>query len=163
MNTETTFNTHTYLTFKLGNEHFASSVNNVLNILELVPITKVPKAPGYMKGVINLRGAVLPVIDTRIKFGMEPTVENANTAILVLSIQADGHEIKLGAMVDSVDEVIELEPHQIQPAPTIGTKYNTDFIEGMAQKNQGFIMILNMDKVFSTDEILEIAPLNQTA
>ena len=160
MNNDTLTNTHTYLTFRLGKEFFAANVSNVLNILEMLPITQIPKAPEYMKGVVNLRGAVLPVIDTRIKFGMPATELGANTAILVLNVHIEGKEVKLGAIVDSVDEVMELEESQIQQPPGIGVKYKSEFILGMAQKESGFIMLLDMDKVFSTDEILEVTQAN---
>ncbi|MFA6401962.1 MAG: chemotaxis protein CheW [Salinivirgaceae bacterium] len=156
MSNETHTITNTYLTFRLGKEYFASNVSKVLNILEMLPITHIPKAPDYMKGVINLRGLVLPVIDTRIKFGMTPTEMSPSTGILVLDIHVNGVAAKLGAIVDSVDEVIELGEADIQEPPSIGTKYKSEFIEGMAKKDQGFIMILNMDKVFSADEILEV-------
>ncbi|MFA6401969.1 MAG: chemotaxis protein CheW [Salinivirgaceae bacterium] len=132
MSSETHTITHTYLTFRLGKEYFASNVSQVLNILEMLPITQIPKAPEYMKGVINLRGTVLPVIDTRIKFGMPATELDTNTAILVLNIHIEGKEVKLGAIVDSVDEVIELDESQIQQPPSIGVKYKSEFILGMA-------------------------------
>ena len=162
---QSTLTKSTYLTFKLGREFFASDVGKVLNILEMTQITEVPMAPSYMKGVINLRGTVLPVIDTRIKFGMSETEITPGTAILVLNVNVSGHETKLGALVDEVDEVIELEVKDIQDLPEIGTKYKSEFIAGMAQKELGFIMILNMDKVFSKEEIVQLNELkkeNQT-
>jgi purine-binding chemotaxis protein CheW len=106
-----------------------------------------------MKGVINLRGTVLPVIDTRIKFGMLPTVYTANTCIIVLDIEMDGESVHIGALVDSVQAVLELDNSQIMPAPSIGSKYKSEFIEGVASIDDKFIMILNMDAVFSNDEI----------
>ena len=142
-----------YLTFKLGEEVFAANVSKVLNILELSKVTKVPKSPSFMKGVINLRGSVLPLIDTRIKFEMEETEYTTNTCILVLDIDMSGESVHVGAIVDAVQEVIELDESHIQPAPSIGTKYKSEFIEGMAKKNDSFIMILNMDLVFSTEEL----------
>ncbi len=142
-----------YLTFKLGEEVFAANVSKVLNILELSKVTKVPKSPRFMKGVINLRGSVLPLIDTRLKFEMEETEYTTNTCILVLDIDMAGESVHVGAIVDSVQEVIELDESLIQPAPSIGTKYKSEFIEGMAKKNDTFIMILNMDLVFSTEEL----------
>ncbi len=160
MSNETHTTTHTYLTFRLGKEYFASNVSKVLNILEMLPITHIPKAPDYMKGVINLRGLVLPVIDTRIKFGMSPVEVSPSTGILVLDVQVDGVSVKLGAIVDSVDEVIELEAADIQEPPSLGTKYRSEFIEGMAKKDESFIMILNMDKVFSADELLVVGHFN---
>src|SRR6056297_1377038 len=135
----------TYLSFKLGKEAFAASVNHVVNILELKPITKVPHAPEYMSGVINLRGQVLPVIDMRIKFGMTPTEPTVDTCIIVLN---------LGILVDAVSEVLELEENQIEPSPSIGTKYKAEFIKGMWKKDESFIMLLNLDLIFTRDEIV---------
>lgn len=146
--------TNSYLTFNLGNEVFASHVSKVLNILEMVRITEIPRSPDYMKGVINLRGNVLPVVDTRIKFGMEPAKITKNTCIIVLETNIDSEEIQLGIIVDSVKEVIDIIPNQIQPPPSIGTKYKSEFITGMGNINDEFIMILDIDKVFSSDELL---------
>lgn len=145
-----------YLTFKLGKESFASNVSKVLNILEMPQITKVPQTPKYMVGIMNLRGEVLPVIDSRVKFDMESTTITSNTCVLILEIETDNSKIKIGAMVDSVNEVLEIAETEIKPSPTIGTKYNTDFIIGLVQKDESFIMILNMDIVFSTEEIVSL-------
>lgn len=144
---------NSYLTFKLGEEEFAAHVGKVLNILEMTRITEVPKSPDYMKGVINLRGSVLPVIDTRIKFGMTPTEYTPNTCIVVMDIDMDGDSIHVGALVDSVQAVLEIDDAQILPPPSIGHKYRSEFIEGVANINETFIMILNMDEVFSSEEV----------
>jgi len=144
---------NSYLTFKLGEEEFAAHVGKVLNILEMTKITEVPKSPDYMKGVINLRGSVLPVIDTRIKFGMTPTEYTPNTCIVVMDIDMDGDSIHVGALVDSVQAALEIEDTQILPPPSIGHKYRSEFIEGVANINDSFIMILNMDEVFSSEEV----------
>lgn len=145
-----------YLSFKLGKETFASNVSKVLNILEMPQITEVPQTPEYMVGVMNLRGAVLPVIDTRIKFGMGATVITANTCVLVLEISTKEKEVRIGALVDAVEEVLEIEEQDIKPSPSIGTKYNTEFILGMVQQGESFIMILNMDNVFTAHEIIHL-------
>ncbi len=144
---------NSYLTFKLRDEIFGASVAKVLNILEMIKITKVPKAPVYMKGVINLRGSVLPLIDTRIKFDMGETVYTDNTCILVLDIEIAGETVHVGALVDSVQEVIEIDDADIQPSPSIGSKYKSEFIDGMVKIDNDFIMLLNMDLIFSTSEI----------
>lgn len=149
-----------YLTFKLGIETFASSVSKVLNIVEMPTITEVPQAPEYMMGVMNLRGAVLPVIDTRIKFGMGATEVSTNTCVLVLEISTDNGTIMIGALVDSVEEVMEIKYEEIHDSPSIGTKYNTEFILGMVQQDESFIMVLDMDKVFSTHEIVDLQNAN---
>ena len=145
---------NSYLSFKLGDDEFAAHVGKVLNILELVKITPVPKSPEYMKGVINLRGAVLPIIDTRMKFGMSPTQFTQNTCIVVMEILMEKDTIQLGALVDSVLSVVEIEDDQIQPPPSLGSKYKSEFILGVAKVDEKFIMILDMDKVFSSDELI---------
>ncbi|MBQ9471023.1 MAG: chemotaxis protein CheW [Bacteroidales bacterium] len=144
---------NSYLTFKLGEEQYAAHVDKVLNILEMSPLTHVPKAPEYMKGVMNLRGAVLPVIDARIKFGMEATEYTSNTCIVVLDVDMDGDSVHVGAIVDSVQAVIEIKTEQILPLPTLGSRYKAEYIIGMAKLDNKFIIILNMDAVFSADEI----------
>lgn len=144
-----------YLSFKLGEEVFAANVAKVLNILEMTKITKVPQAPSYMKGVINLRGIVLPVVDTRVKFGMEPTEVTSNTCILVLEVDVDGEVLQIGGLVDSVQEVLEIEPEQILAPPSLGGRYRSEVINGMYKcDDDHFIMLLDMDRVFSSDEAL---------
>lgn len=147
---------NSYLTFKLGEEKFAAHVSKVLNILEMTRITEVPKSPDYMTGVINLRGSVLPVVDTRIKFGMTPTEFTPNTCIVVMDIDLEGESVYVGALVDAVQAVIEIEDQDILPPPSLGTKYRSEFIVGVANVNDSFVMILNMDEVFSTEEIVSI-------
>ena len=146
-----------YLTFKLGDEEFAAHVSKVLNILELTKITEVPKSPNYMTGVINLRGSVLPVIDTRIKFGMTPTEFTPSTCIVVMDIDLEGESVHVGALVDSVQAVVEIEHDQIMPPPSLGNKYRSEFIEGVANLNDKFVMILNMDEVFSSEDLIDLA------
>lgn len=145
----------TYLSFKLSEEVFAINVSKVLNILEMKTITKVPKTPNYMKGVINLRGTVLPVVDLRIKFALPEKDNTVDTSIIVLSIEKDNENIMIGILVDAVREVLEFKSDEIAPSPTIGTKYNSGFIEGMWRVGENFIMILDIDKVFSIDEIID--------
>jgi purine-binding chemotaxis protein CheW len=141
------------LTFKLGEEVFAVNVAKVREILDFTTVTKVPQTPDFMRGVINLRGSVVPVVDMRLKFGLSATEKTVNTCIIVMEIVLDGDTSIVGALADSVQEVLELEPEQIEPAPRIGTKLNTEFLVGMGKHNETFIMILNIDKVFTFDEI----------
>jgi purine-binding chemotaxis protein CheW len=146
-----------YLTFKLGEEVFALDVAKVREILEMTVITKVPQAPEYMRGVINLRGSVVPVIDMRLLFGLSRTEQTVNTCIIVVEVSLDGEIIVLGALADSVQEVVELEPDRIEPAPSIGTKLNTDFIRGMCEVDGHFVMILDVDTVFSSSDLSALA------
>jgi purine-binding chemotaxis protein CheW len=145
-----------YLTFKLSDEVFALDVAKVREILEITNITKVPQTPDFMRGVINLRGSVVPVIDMRLKFGMSSTDQTVNTCIIVVEVQMDDEVIILGALADSVQEVVEMEPEQIEAAPHIGTRLNTDFIKGMGKHDGRFIIILDIDKVFSGVEMQQV-------
>jgi purine-binding chemotaxis protein CheW len=142
-----------YLTFQLGEEVFALDVSHVREILEFTTVTKVPKTPDYMRGVINLRGSVVPVLDMRLKFGMSMTEKTVNTCIIVVEVSFEGETTIIGALVDSVQEVFELEPDQIEPAPRIGTQLRTEFIKGMGKKDDRFIIVLDIDKVFSSEEL----------
>jgi len=149
----------TYLSFRLKNELFAINVSKVLTILEMKPITKVPNSPEYMRGVINLRGNVLPVIDMRTKFGM-PSVEfTQETCIIVLNVIIEEETIQLGILVDAVDAVLEIQDNEIEESPTIGTRYKVEFIKGMYMVDDGFIMILNIDLIFSAAELLQVKDL----
>ena len=142
-----------YLTFKLDEEVFALDVGKVREILDYTNITKVPKTPDFMLGVINLRGSVVPVVDMRLKFGMTSQNRTVDTCIVVAEITIDNEITVLGALVDSVQEVFELEPSQVEPAPRIGTKLNTDFILGMGKRDEQFVIILDIDRIFSTEEL----------
>lgn len=152
---------NSFLTFKIGEEEFGANVHEVLNILELQDITKVPKSPEYMKGVINLRGTVLPVIDTRIKLKMPPTEFTSNTCIVVLDLKMENEILNIGALVDSVVAVRELNQGIIEPSPSIGNSYRSEFISGVAKVDEKFIMILDLIKLFTSKE-LEILKENQT-
>jgi purine-binding chemotaxis protein CheW len=151
--------TRQYLTFQLGDEVFALDVSRVREILEFTRITQVPKTPDYMKGVINLRGNVVPVVDMRLKLGLAETVKTVDTCIVVVEVLSEGENIVMGALVDSVQEVIEIEHDQIEPAPKIGIQLNTDFVAGMGKKDDRFVIILNMDKVLSSDELANVQAL----
>lgn len=145
--------TESYLTFKLDEELFAINVSKVLEILEVKPITKIPKSPSFMKGVINLRGNILPVIDTRNKFCMPQQDFTIDTCIIVLNINSASESLLVGAIVDSVQKVIDIPEVAIQPSLSMGAIYREDFINGIGKIDEDFIMILNIDKVFSAEEI----------
>lgn len=149
-----------YLTFNLADEVFAVDVGRVREILEITSITKVPQTPDYMRGVINLRGSVVPVIDLRLKFGMTETERTVNTCIIVVEVALDGETIVLGSLADSVQEVIEMESGQIESAPHIGTKLNADFIKGMGKQDGRFVMILDIDKIFSSIDLAAVTDKN---
>jgi purine-binding chemotaxis protein CheW len=153
---DTTTEITQYLTFKLGEEVFALDVAKVREILEESSITTVPQTPDFMRGVINLRGSVVPVIDLRLKFGMSRTEKTVNTCIIVVEVAMEDETIVLGTLADSVQEVIEMDPSQIEPPPHIGTNLNTEFLLGMGKHNDRFVMILNIDRVFSSAELASV-------
>lgn len=142
-----------YLTFKLDEEVFALDISTVREVLDFTKITKVPQTPEFMLGVINLRGSVMPVVDMRLKFGLSKTEPTVNTCIIIVEIELDNEITMLGALVDSVQEVIELDPEHIEPPPRIGTRLNTKFIKGMGKQDERFLIIVEIDKVFSVDEL----------
>ncbi|KPK02403.1 MAG: chemotaxis protein CheW [Nitrospira bacterium SG8_35_4] len=142
-----------HLTFKLDEEVFAVDISKVREVLEFTSVTKVPRTPAFMRGVINLRGSVVPVVDLRLKFGMSETSRTVNTCIIIVEVSLDGELTVLGALADSVQEVFEFEPRQIEPAPKIGTRLKTEFIKGMGKRDDEFIIILDIDKVFSSEEL----------
>jgi purine-binding chemotaxis protein CheW len=153
MSVATITETTQYLSFELDDEVFALDISKVREVLEYTTVTKVPQTPDFMKGVINLRGNVVPVIDMRLKFGMSGTEKTVNTCVIIVEVSLDGESTVLGAMADSVQEVFELESDQIEPAPKIGTRLNTDFIKGMGKRDSEFVIILDIDKVFTSDEL----------
>ena len=143
-----------YLTFKLGEEIFALDVAEVREILDFTTVTKVPRTPSFMRGVINLRGSVVPVMDLRLKFGMSATEQTVNSCIIVVEMSLEGDNIVIGVLADAVQEVIDMEPEQIEPAPRIGTNLNMDYILGMGKHNGTFMMILDIDRIFNDAEFL---------
>lgn len=145
-----------YLTFKLDKEVFAIDIAKVREVLEYTDLTKVPRMPDYVRGVINLRGSVVPVIDLKLKFGMDMIEKTVNTCMIITDVSIGDESVVLGAMVDSVQEVMDIEPENIEPAPHIGTHIRTEFIKGMGKHNNNFIIILNTDKIFSEDELTAI-------
>lgn len=153
MQQDLTNDSHQYLTFVLDDEVFALGIDKVREVLDFTTFTKVPRAPEFMRGVINLRGSVVPVIDLRLKFGMERTQQGVNTCIIIAEVDMDGVSTILGALADSVQEVLDIPPEQIEPAPRIGTSLNTEFIKGMGKHNDEFVILLNIDKVFSSIEL----------
>lgn len=143
-----------YLSFGLGKEHFALNVGRVVNILEMQTITKVPKIPDYVTGIINLRGEVLPVIDTNIKLGFGKTEFTGSTCILVIETYVSGATIKFGILVDTVQEVLEIEDKYILPSPSIGDKFEHELISGVVEQDDRFIMIIDINELLDFNEVL---------
>ena len=145
-----------YLTYRLAGETFAVDVAKIREILDYTPATKVPGTPDFMQGVINVRGNVVPVVDMRLKFGLPKTEKTVDTCIVVMEVSVDDETAVLGALVDSVEEVIELEAGQIEPAPRIGTKWRTDAIRGIGKRNSELMIILDIDRVLSGDDLVQL-------
>jgi len=142
-----------FLTFALAHDAFAVDVQIAKEIVDYAEVTQVPQTPDYLLGVINLRGAVVPVIDMRLKFGMEEGATTENSCIIVMEVDVNGEIVTAGALVDSVQEVMDLSESQIEPPPKIGTRMNTDYIKGMGNMGEKFLILLDMNKVFSIEEL----------
>ncbi len=149
-----------YLTYKLGDEVFALDIGKVREVLDFTTITTVPRTPEFMRGVINLRGTVVPVVDLRLKFGMPRTEKTVETCVIITEVTVDGRTTVLGALADSVQEVMDLEADRIEPPAKIGSTRYTEFVKGMGRQNERFIIILDIDKVFSAGEVSLAAALN---
>ena len=145
-----------YLTFRLGDELFAIDVSQVREVLEMETITAVPNAPEFMRGIINVRGSVVPVVDLRAKFGKSAAEKTVDTRVVVMELEMDGDSTVLGAVADSVHEVTELGDEAIEPPPRLGSRWRTAFIKGVGKRDERFILILDIDKVFSPEELFDL-------
>lgn len=152
----------TCLSFKLGNELFAVSVSKVLEVLQKQKITLVPDTPDYILGVINFRGEIVPVADSRIKFHMPQRTDTDKYVIIVMELESGEEKMVIGVTADSVMDVMNIDTKEIKPVPNMGSNLNTSYIAGMITVNERFIMILDVDKVFSTSEINEISGVVQS-
>lgn len=148
---------NSYLSFQLGTELFAAHVSKTESIIEVPEITKIPQSPDYLKGIINIRGKAMPVIDTRIKFGMSPIEMSVNTCILVLEVKVESEALQVGVLVDSVHEVLEINQNEILPPPGLGAKYKSLFIYGVVKYKERFIMLIDMDLVFNADDLEQLS------
>ena len=142
-----------YLTFKLANEEYGLEILKVREIIGMMPITKVPRTPAFVRGVINLRGKVIPVIDLRKKFGMETTADTEETCIIVVDVARGADKLQIGILVDSVSEVLDIKGEDIEDAPSFGSNLDTQFIMGMAKAKGSVKILLNIEKVLSSNEM----------
>ncbi|MFP5239895.1 MAG: chemotaxis protein CheW [Acidobacteriota bacterium] len=149
--------TNQYLTFTLGEEVFALDIASVREVLELSTITKVPRTPEHIRGVINLRGRAVPVVDVRLKFGMPAAENTVDTCIIIVEVSLGGEQAVLGALADSVREVMDIEPGDVEPAPRMGTSVRADFIKGIGRHGENFIILLDIDRVFTEEELSQLA------
>ncbi len=152
----TTIKTGKYLTFTLDEEEYGIGILKVKEIIGMMPITSVPRTPAFVKGVINLRGKVIPVMDLRVKFDMEAISYTDRTCIIVVEIDSEEGTVLIGIVVDAVSEVLNIQEEEIEKTPAFGTKLNTDYILGMAKTGGRVKILLNIDKVLSTEELTGI-------
>jgi purine-binding chemotaxis protein CheW len=156
MSDESTATAGQFLTFTLGDEQYAVEVGKVREVLEYTEVTRVPRTRDYMMGVINLRGSVVPVVDLRRKFGLEEAEQTVDTSIVVMELDFGDEAVVLGTVADSVQEVISMDAGQIEPSPQIGTKIETEFIKGIGKQDDHFVIILDIDRVFSEAELTNV-------
>jgi purine-binding chemotaxis protein CheW len=142
-----------YLTFMLGGEVFAIGILAIKEIIEYGNLTEVPMMPDYIRGVINLRGSVVPVVDLSARFGRKNTELTRRTCIVIIEVASDQEKQVIGVVVDAVNEVLEIQADQIEPPPAFGAKIRTDFIRGMGKVEEKFVIILNVDNVLSIDDL----------
>ena len=155
-----TIKTGKYLTFTLEDETYGIGILKVKEIIGMMPITSVPQTPEFVKGVINLRGKVIPILDLRLKFTMEAVPYSERTCIIVVEIESDESTVLIGVVVDAVSEVLNIREEEIEPTPKFGTRLNTEHILGMAKMEGGVKILLNIDQVLSADEISSLGKVS---
>lgn len=146
-----------YLTFKLGVEEFGLEILKVQEIIKMMDITRVPRTPGFVRGVINLRGKVIPIVDLRLKFDMESRETTEKTCIIVVQVQRADGVVTMGIIVDEVSEVLDVAGEQIEPAPEFGGVVDTSFILGMGKVGDRVVTLMDVDKVLSGEEVEAVA------
>ena len=148
-----------YLTFFLAEEEYAVNIQKVKEIIEYSSITKVPKVPRWIRGVINLRGNVVPVVDLAVRFGLDERTTTKTTCIVIVEVQQESENTVMGVIADAVNQVIELNPGDIEQPPAFGTRVRLEYLAGMGKLGKKFALILNIDRVLSTAELLTVAGL----
>lgn len=146
-----------YLTFLLGSETYGIDIMKVQEIIGITAITRVPRTPGFIRGVINLRGKVIPVVDVRLKFGMNALESAGRSCVIVVRIYQNDAPVTTGLIVDAVSEVLDIRPEQIEDSPSFGDTVNTDYILGMGKCGEKVVMLLDIDRVLSREEISIVA------
>ena len=151
-----------YLTFSLGDEMFAIGILAIREIIEYGNLTEVPMTPPFIRGVINLRGAVVPVVDLLVRFGRTSNETTKRTCIVIIDTEANGQHHQMGIVVDAVSEVLEIPASEIEPPPEFGARIRIDFISGMGKINGKFVVMLDVNKVLSIEEVAVVAAMNKT-
>jgi len=152
-----------YLTFELGGEVYGLEILKVQEIIGMMGVTRVPKTPEFVRGVINLRGQVIPVIDLRVKFGLDGKEDSKKTCIIVVQVARSDSEVTMGIIVDEVSEVMDIETNQIEDTPSFGSSVDTDFILGMGKIAEKVVMMLDVDKVLSGTEMSVVDRVSRDA
>jgi purine-binding chemotaxis protein CheW len=152
-----------YLTFRIAGEEYAIGILRVKEILQYEAVTRVPRTPPWIRGVINLRGSVVPVVDLAVKFGLPESAVSGTTCIVIVEVALDGEQAVMGVMADSVSQVVDLAAADIEPPPAFGTRVRVDFLPGMGKVGKGFVLILDIDKVLSSEEVLAATTLETPA
>lgn len=163
MNETTNLQSNTYLTFYLDEELFGLNILLVREVLEYTDITKVPMTADFMRGVINVRGHVVPVVDLRQKFGLKKAEQTVNTCIIIVELDIEGESSTMGALVDGVQEVMDITPEQIEKSPRLGSRIDTRFIQGIGKLTDRFVILLDIQEIFSTRELSMISGMQQQA
>ena len=160
---ETSTESKEYLTITLDNEQFALDINKVSEVLDLTTITRVPRMPDYVLGVINLRSNVVPVIDLRQKLGMAPGERTKESCIVIVELEIEGEATKMGALTDSIDDVMGIDPEQIAPPPKMGTNLKPEFLQGMVRQNEEekFLIILDIEMILSSEELAVVKKVSE--
>ena len=147
-----------YLTFFLGEEQYGIAIDKIKEIIAMMDVTNVPNTPSYMRGVINLRGSIIPIVDTRLRFGMQHRDEDMHTAIIIVEVD----KVNIGFIVDRVEEVSSIDPSNLSEPPKFGSQVDTNFICNVAQINDDVAMILDVVKLFEADELVSLEQIQQT-
>lgn len=150
-----------HLIFELSGEEMALPVMNIREIIRYGKLTRMPMMPGFIEGVINLRGHVVPVINLAVKFGMEKAQVDKRTCIIIMELESESTKVQMGIVIEKVLQVIEIPEREIEPGPSLGANFNTAYIKGMARTEEGFIVILNINKVLSVEEISAVSEIHQ--
>ncbi|HEY4211938.1 MAG TPA: chemotaxis protein CheW [Steroidobacteraceae bacterium] len=155
--------TQQYLTFMVGGEVFAMGILAIKEIIEYADLTPVPMMPDYLRGVINLRGSVVPVVDLALRFGKASSAVTKRTCIVIIEYGADTERQDIGVVVDAVNAVLDIPAHEIEPAPAFGTRLRTDFISGMGKVNGKFVILLNVNHVLAWEEVMALTQMQEAA
>ncbi|WP_246120712.1 chemotaxis protein CheW [Chitinolyticbacter meiyuanensis] len=151
-----------FLTFSLNDEPFAMPITQVREIIEFPGLTEIPMMPAFLRGVINVRGAVVPVIDLAVRFGRKETITTRRTCIIILEMEQPTGPLQLGMLVDAVNDVLDVDPGAIEPRPTFGAHIRADFIAGMIKRDERFVIALAIEQILSGDELAGLAALQES-